>query len=316
MGENDDKVLSIKKMLKSDENAKEVFSPTLMKNLWTNIMKGSVVQQLAGSIPMALNGTAVSMPVGQPIAGVVDEGGVKPVGTLSTAVKVVRPIKLALMILYTEELAIADPLGEYARIQAQLAEGIARAIDVAVIHGKDATNGQAITGVESLLQTTKSVTIPTAPGKPGDLFKLFFEAYNKVVIPEDDQEAEYGFTHLLASQKIKSKLALESDGFGRPLYQDSMNVNNSFSTVMGVPTTYSRAVSGYGQATDAKALAIGGDFKDNLRLGFAQKITFRRASERAGGIDLFDTNMRAILAECHVGWVIRDLNAFAKIVAE
>ena len=105
------------------------------------------------------------------------------------------------------------------------------------------------------------------------------------------------------------------DAQGRPLYQSSPDITAKFGTVMGVPTTYSRAVSGYEKAKTgaAKLLGVGGDFKDALRLGFVETITYRKATERAGGVDLFDRNMGAILAEAQFGWVLRDPKAFTKI---
>lgn len=308
------KIETVDKILKANAGNEAAFPKTVVKGIWDNVLKGSVAQQLAGSVPVSINGTAIPIPVGQPTAGIVAEGGLKPVATLASKVKTVTPVKAAVMILFSEETAKADPLGEYSRIQKALGEAIARAIDTAIIHGIDATTGTAITGKESLVSTTKNTVIDPAQTAPGYLTKQLSAAYDSVVL-DDDDEAEYGFDHFLFTPKFRSSLVNALDAQGRPLYQSSPDITAKFGTVMGVPTTYSRAVSGYekAKAGAAKLLGVGGDFKDALRLGFVETITYRKATERAGGVDLFDRNMGAILAEAQFGWVLRDPKAFTKI---
>lgn len=308
------KIETVDKILKANAGNEAAFPKTVVKGIWDNVLKGSVAQQLAGSVPVSINGTAIPIPVGQPTAGIVAEGGLKPVATLASKVKTVTPVKAAVMILFSEETAKADPLGEYSRIQKALGEAIARAIDTAIIHGIDATTGTAITGKESLVSTTKNTVIDPAQTAPGYLTKQLSAAYDSVVL-DDEDEAEYGFDHFLFAPKFRSSLVNALDAQGRPLYQSSPDITAKFGTVMGVPTTYSRAVSGYEKAKTgaAKLLGIGGDFKDALRLGFVETITYRKATERAGGVDLFDRNMGAILAEAQFGWVLRDPKAFTKI---
>lgn len=308
------KIETVDKILKANAGNEAAFPKTVVKGIWDNVLKGSVVQQLAGSVPVSINGTAIPIPVGQPTAGIVAEGGLKPVATLASKVKTVTPVKAAVMILFSEETAKADPLGEYSRIQKALGEAIARAIDTAIIHGIDATTGTAITGKESLVSTTKNTVIDPAQTVPGYLTKQLSAAYDSVVL-DDNDEAEYGFDHFLFAPKFRSSLVNALDAQGRPLYQSSPDITAKFGTVMGVPTTYSRAVSGYEKAKTgaAKLLGVGGDFKDALRLGFVETITYRKATERAGGVDLFDRNMGAILAEAQFGWVLRDPKAFTKI---
>lgn len=308
------KIETVDKILKANAGNEAAFPKTVVKGIWDNVLKGSVAQQLAGSVPVSINGTAIPIPVGQPTAGIVAEGGLKPVATLASKVKTVTPVKAAVMILFSEETAKADPLGEYSRIQKALGEAIARAIDTAIIHGIDATTGTAIVGKESLVSTTKNTVIDPAQTAPGYLTKQLSAAYDSVVL-DDEDEAEYGFDHFLFAPKFRSSLVNALDAQGRPLYQSSPDITAKFGTVMGVPTTYSRAVSGYEKAKTgaAKLLGIGGDFKDALRLGFVETITYRKATERAGGVDLFDRNMGAILAEAQFGWVLRDPKAFTKI---
>jgi HK97 family phage major capsid protein len=307
---NEEKIETVSKILNANRGNEAAFPMTVARGIWDQAMHGSVVQQLAGSIPVSINGTAIPIPLGQPTAGIVQEGGVKPVGTIETKVKTVKPVKAALMILYSMETAQADPLGEYSRIRSSLSEGIARAIDTAVIHGKDANTGDTIVGGgEALASTTNVTTIDLASTKAGYLTQQLSAAYNSVTLADE----EYGFDHFLLAPKFRSPLVTAVDGNGMPLYQTTHDITNQFSTVLGVPAVYHRAVQGYEKAKDDKILGIGGDFKDALRLGFVESITFRKAAERAGGIDLFDRNLGAILAEVQFGWVLRDPSAFVKL---
>lgn len=313
MADTEAKILTINKILTAAPNGRDAFPKTIAKGVWGLAMKGSVAQRLAGSIPVALNGTAIPIPVGQPTAGIVAEGAAKPVGELGAKVKTVQPIKTALIIIYSMETAQADPLGEYSRIQATLAEGIARAIDTAVIYGIDANTGTAITGQESLSATTLSQEIDLASTKPNYLTDALVDAYSKVTVGTD-----YSFSSFLLSEKFRAPLAKAADSTGRPLYQDAVNLAAEWTRVMGLPATFSKAVDGYEKAKTpaTKVLGFGGDFKDALRLGFVENITFRRASEYAAGIDLFGRNLGAILAEAQFGFALRDPAAFVKLTSK
>lgn len=313
MADNEAKIETIRKILDTNVGNSDAFPKTVVQNIWDTAKKGSIIQTLAGAVPLSLNGDAIPIPVGQATAGVVAEGETKPVTTMATKVKTVTPIKVATMILYSMETAQADALGEYSRIQNFLAEAIARSVDMAVIHGVDANTGTKITGKEALRDTTKAIEIDLTQEKAGYIGKQLTAGYDAVVLDAVD-EHEFDFNHFLFAPKFRSSLVNALDGQGRPLYQASTNLADQFTTVLGLPAAWHRSVSGYERAKTGveKLLGFGGDFKDNIRLGYVNQITYRRASERAGGIDLFDRNLGAILAEAQFGWVVRDTKAFVK----
>ena len=310
MAVNDAKIETIDKILSANTGNEEAFPKSVAKGVWEKVLQGSVVQRLAGSIPVSLNGTAIPVPVGQPVAGIVAEGAEKPVGTLETKVKTMEPVKAALIIVYSMEAAQADPLGEYSRIQAALAEGVARTIDTAVITGKDALTGTAIAGKESLADAA-GVEVDLTDTTPGYLAGKISDAYDAVTLYG---EGDYEFTELLLGREWRSPLIGAVDAGKNRLFV-SGNLNQPVNQVLGLDTTFSQAVHGWGAAAEANVLGFGGDFKDAVKFGYVERITFRRASERAGGIDLFDRNLGAILCEAQFGWVIRDTHAFAKFTA-
>lgn len=311
MADNEAKIETIDKILSANAGNEEAFPKSVANGVWEKVLKGSVVQGLAGSIPVSLNGTAIPVPVGQPVAGIVGEGETKPVGTLETKVKTMEPVKAALTIIYSMEAAQADPLGEYGRIQAALAEGVARAIDTAVLTGKDALTGSKLEGKESLADAANAVEVDLTDETAGYLAGQISEAYDAVTLYD---EGDFEFNELLLGREWRSPLIGAVDAGGNRLYT-SGNLNQPVSQVLGLKSTFSQAVHGWGAAKDATVLGFGGDFKDAIKFGYVSRITFRRASERAGGIDLFDRNLGAILCEAQFGWVIRDVNAFAKFTA-
>ena len=223
MADNEAKIETIRKILDTNVGNSDAFPKTVVQNIWDTAKKGSIIQTLAGAVPLSLNGDAIPIPVGQATAGVVAEGETKPVTTMATKVKTVTPIKVATMILYSMETAQADPLGEYSRIQGFLAEAIARSVDMAVIHGVDANTGTKITGKEALRDTTKAIEIDLAQEKAGYIGKRLTAGYDAVVLDVVD-EHEFDFNHFLFAPKFRSSLVNALDGQGRPLYQASTNL--------------------------------------------------------------------------------------------
>lgn len=308
--DNAAKLETIDKILSANEGNEEAFPKTVVKGIWDRALKGSIAQSVCGSVPVALNGIAVPVPVSQPVAGVVGEAGEKPVTTLETKVKTMSPIKVAVIALYSMEAAKADPLGEYNRIQGELGEAVAKAIDTAVFTGKDALTGTEIPGVESFASASNTVEVDLSDRTAGYLANKITEAYDAVVLGEE----EYDFTELLLTPHWRTALVNSVDAGGNRLY-NSLNVNQRINDVMGLSTVFSRAIQGYAAAKTDSVLGYGGDFKDAMKFGYVENITFRRASERAGGIDLFDHNLGAILCEAQFGWIVRDAAALAKFTS-
>lgn len=305
------KIETISKILAADANNPEAFPKDVLPDLWQRVFKNSVAQTVGGSVPLTLRGVAVPIPVGRATAGYIDEGQVAPESTLTSKTKIIKPHKVATIIVYSDETARANPLAEYARIQRELADAIARAIDCGVFLGKDPVTGTEISGVEALT-AAQTQTLDLASTKAGQLTSDLSDAYDKVVLDDED----YDFTSFVLSPKLRGNLVKAADTTGRPLYQQSTNLRDNWATVLGVPTVFSKHINGDGKAKDASVLGIGGDFAENLRLGFEETVTITRASEYAAGIDLFGRGLKAVKAEAVIGWGIRDVKAFVQLKAK
>lgn len=306
------KIETISKILAADANNPEAFPKDVLPDLWQRVFKNSVAQTVGGSVPLTLRGVAVPIPVGRATAGYIDEGQVAPESTLTSKTKIIKPHKVATIIVYSDETARANPLAEYARIQRELADAIARAIDCGVFLGRDPVTGSAIPGVEALT-AAQTQTLDLASAKAGQLTSDLSDAYDKVVLNDDE---DYDFTSFVLSPKLRGNLVKAADTTGRPLYQQSPNLRDSWATVLGVPAVFSKHINGDGKAKDATVLGIGGDFAENLRLGFEENVTITRASEYAAGIDLFGRGLKAVKAEAVIGWGIRDVKAFVQLKAK
>ena len=305
------KIETISKILAADANNPEAFPKDVLPDLWQRVFKNSVAQTVGGSVPLTLRGVAVPIPVGRATAGYIDEGQVAPESTLTSKTKIIKPHKVATIIVYSDETARANPLAEYARIQRELADAIARAIDCGVFLGKDPVTGSEISGVEALT-AAQTQTLDLASTKAGQLTSDLSDAYDKVVLDDED----YDFTGFVLSPKLRGNLVKAADTTGRPLYQQSTNLRDNWATVLGVPAVFSKHINGDGKAKDAAVLGIGGDFAENLRLGFEENVTITRASEYAAGIDLFGRGLKAVKAEAVIGWGIRDVKAFVQLRAK
>lgn len=288
-----------------------IFPVEFSNKVITKAVQDSVIKKLAGDqLALPLTGSSIAVQTSLPEAGVVGEAGLKPVTSLGLSSKTLRPIKVAAIITWSEELAKADKLGLEGIIQQQLAGAITRAFDLAVLHGKS-TNGQTIPGVEFVNQTTKRVELGTTAQTKGGISGDIITGIKAV----QDARLGYRVNGLAADNSLRLDLMAATDTNGRPIYQSSLDLTDDMGKVFGLPTAYGNAVSGQiGTNADTKVRAIGGDWSQ-LVYGFANEITFKYSNEAsitdgATTTSLFQTNQEALLCEASFGWAIADTNAF------
>lgn len=312
MADESAKFMTIQKITSGDNAAgfpKEVLAP-----IWKRAFEGSLVQRVCGHTPVSLAGNVMSYPIGRPIAGIVGEGEEKPVTEVKVGLKTFTPKKTAAIVVLSKEAIMANPLGAFDSLQGQLSQAIADCIDTAVLFGKNSKGGADIAGVQSIDSTPNVVTLdPTQENTTGYIAKQIQAAYDKVVL-QRDEAGDFDVNQFLFSPSFRSKIIGQTDTLGRPLYQSALNLADPVSTVFGIPSIYSPTVNGRGDVVSAKTVGFGGDFKENLRLGFVENLTWDTADQYAAGKDLFSHNLIAIRVEAIFGWVLRDPKAFVKIV--
>lgn len=292
-------------------------------DIFAKATESSLVLRLPGArqIPVGIGETVVRVGGTEPEAGQVGgttlvsrEGAVKPYTGVSWANKVFSPCKFAATITESSEFEEADPEGFAASIETKMVSAIYRAVDMAVLHGKDNITGAALNGIATngyINATTNRVNLD---GVANDaMYDTLLDGYAKVV----DNDLDYDFTGWAADKRVRVPLLRAKDAEGRPAFQTSPDLRESFGSLMGLPVEFGKAVSGaIGANTDSGVRLFGGDF-GQLAFGFANQIKLRRNDTgMAGDINLFETNQVAILIEVTFGWLVNDPEAFVAYTAD
>ena len=272
----------------------------------------SVVMRLGGTIPVTLGETSIPTTTKRPEVGVIGEGEAKPVSDVGYGAKTFTPVKLATIVVVSEEFARANVGGTYDQISDDLAFALARGADLLSLHGRSPLTGALVEGKEYINQTSNRVVLGSTPPEEGGISADLVAGYELVV--NDDTSDE--FTGFAADSRVRPRLIGATDRNGRPLLQAATNLADRMDTVLGLPTAYSRAVSGrIGASPDTGVRAFGGDWS-LVRWGFAQEMTIKVSTEATVMIDgqlvsLWQHNLVGLLVEATFGWAIGNVDAFA-----
>lgn len=276
----------------------------------------SVIGRLSGSIPMPITGTSIAFQTGEPVAGIVGEGEMKPVIKAGVATKSAKPIKAAALMYWSKEARQANPLGYLGMLENAAKDAIRRAIDMAVIHGKNALTDARISGIEAIVDTANAVQLGTAAANAGGLSADLVGGYTIVADRGGD------FSGFAADPRMRARLMGARDSYGTPVFatgaRGGVDLKDPMGDLLGLPVTFAKAVGGkMGVVEDTKIRVIGGDFAQNIKFGYVEQLTYRRTdvgtiTDGDVEINLFQQNMEAYLVEAQFGWMIRDVNNFVK----
>jgi HK97 family phage major capsid protein len=306
----------------------EMLPETVVGDIFTKAKSQSTVMQLGQQVPVGINETTVTVSGTFPEAGQVGgttlasrEGGVKPVAGLQYgSQKSFMPIKLAVIVTVSREYALTNPEGYYTQLTTQLSRAIARAADLAVVHGRDALRGTTLNGISNnsyLNATTNRVELDLSGSASPDLVAQILEGWN-MVVSEDNGPGNLDFNALAVAPSVRPAVVTARDDDGQRLYIPGnaagngfdINVNDSFGSLLGIPVTFATSVTGrLGQSADTGVRMIGGDFSQ-LAWGYADAISVRISDQASldngsgGVINLWQTNQIAVLAEATFGWYV------------
>lgn len=297
--------------------------PTVVGPIFEKAQENSLVLRMGERIPVDYNGTTIPVNVKRPEVGQVGvgtsnedrEGHRKPLTGVAWDTKTFAPIKLAAIVTASKEFVDKNPAGLWSQVQNDLGYAMGRGIDLAVAHGLSPLTGAPLQGVDPnnvLANTTKAVSLDASGTTLVDnLLSMYAQA------SAGDKE----FNAWAADPRYRAELALLSavrDSNGNIVNAPALNLNANVGNLLGFPVHYGRAVGGdLGAAADSGVRVIGGDFSQ-LKYGFADQISFRvtdqatLTDEDGQAVSLWQTNQVAILIECTFGWIVGDLDAFAK----
>ena len=321
----------------------ELLPKTLVGDIFSKAKTQSVLMTLGQQVPVSLGETVIPVPsLYKPAAGQVGtgtsfeqrEGHAKPVTGFEYGTQMsFAPIKLAVIVTASREFALVNPEGLWTSLATDLPAAIARAADLAVVHGKDALRGTTLQGISNnkyINLTTNRTVMNLAAGRvvngsgvvtTGDAIDQFLAAAALVPAANEDYEV----TNWAYDPSIQAQIATTRRADGTPLWRPAgvpstgseINIKASVpGDILGIPASAHKVVKGkIDRAAATKVRVIGGDFSQ-LAWGYADQITFRVSDQAtlpngAGGfIDLFSTNQVAVLCEATFGWLVPDPQAF------
>lgn len=257
----------------------------------------SVVQQLARQVPLGINGEAIPVVTGKPVAGWVAEGAAKPASEGAMSLVNMDPEKLACIAVVSAEVVRANPGGYMDTIRADIAEAFANAFDAAALYG---TNSPF---AADLADTTKSVEFTA------DVYSNLVAALSLLV---NDGKKLSGFALGLKTEPLM--LGAE-DTTGRPIFVDSPPTDTVVDgqlrgRLIGRPIILDEA------ADSGTNRGFGGDWTQ-VAWGVVGGISYSVSTEatvtiNAELVSLWEHNLVAIKAEAEYGFVINDVAAFVE----
>jgi hypothetical protein len=226
--------------------------PDVVGPIFAKSSEQSAVMPLARRIPLSVSAaTAIPVPMDIPQAGWVAEGGVKPASQVGIGYKTMTGKKVALLVPFSQEVAMTNPAGMYEQLVEQDAPtAIARAFDQAAINGTDSRTGSTGPFVDYLARANNTQALGTVTQANGGLYGDIVTGAGKVV------DKNFDFTGIAADPRFKVDALLQTDTQGRPLFNDahstSTNASGVDQTLAGFPVTFGRGVSGkYWRGGDA-----------------------------------------------------------------
>lgn len=271
--------------------------------IWGQTFEESVVAKLSGTKAITINGQTAPVVTKRPSAQIIGESQPKSASDFELGAKTMKVLKAHVGFALSWETVLANPAGALEIIRDEFSSAIARQIDLAVIHGRNAADGTQLTSVDEFLsQTTNAVEVADDAG----IDAAIFDGASLI-----SRGARYN--GLAVDDKFSTRIAAARDSQGRRLYPD-VSLGGELSSFSGVPMAASPAVSGDTDASDVtNILAIGGDWK-SLTFGKAAEITFKTIEygDPFGTGDLQNLNQIGVRSEIIFGYSIRDLDAFVK----
>lgn len=295
------------KTLLGGDGGQSLLPRSVSDEIWNLATAEAIVPSLAKTHPVILGENLIPVLTKRPAASIIGEGQNKVDSELEVGAKTIKPIKAVVGLEFTMETIQKNPAGVLDMMAAELSAALARQIDLAVLHGRQAADGKTLSGnPEFLAQTTKTVTLS---GDAKNVDAELWDGYNQVV----GGDKPLGFNGFALDPRLVGMLANARDKEGRRTNPD-IPMGGTVATYAGQSVRVSRGVSGQVDASaDTNIRGFGGDWTA-LRFGRALDIGLKRIEygDPFGNGDLQRRNSVAFMTEVIFGWGILDLDAFVK----
>lgn len=275
---------------------------SLSSEIWQDALEEAVVPRLAKSHPVILGENTIPTLTKRPAASIIGEGEDKKQSDLQIGSKSFRPIKAVVGLEFTMEAVETNPVNVLDQLASEAAGALARQIDLAVLHGRQASDGKQLSGQDYVTQGAIEIELPS----PEKVDQAVWEGYSLI------SESDNSFNGFAADPRFSAFVGNARDEHGRRMYPEIGMGGNGLSTFNGLPVAVAKTVSGRVDASkDTGIMAIGGDW-DAVRFGRALDIPLRRIEygDPLGNGDLQRRNSIAFIAEIMFGWAIMKDDAF------
>lgn len=294
-------------MVYTNTKAPDALVPkNLSDEIWRTAMAEAVVPTLAKSTPVIIGDNDVPVLEKRPAAHIVGESEAKTASEVEMGAKRLSTAKVVAGLEFSLEVVQSNPGHVLDMLAEELSGAISRQIDLAVLHGRNASTGAALSGDRDHLSTT---TNEVAVGS--DLTAIdeaLWEGYAQVV-------AKGGtMTGAAIDPKLTALIAQARNARGDRIYPDATMGGTNFGPFASLNTGSSKTVSGQVDGSaDTGVVGFAGDF-EALRFGRALDIPLKRIDygDPFGNGDLQRHNRVAFMVEAIVGWGVMDANRFVK----
>lgn len=276
-------------------------------DIWKVAAATALIPRLARSTPLILGENVFPTVTKRPAASIIAESQAKRASDFEIGSKTVKPVKAVVMTEFPLEIVLTNPASIIDTIATESADAIARQIDLAIIHNRDALTGASLSADnEYLNKTTQRIEVGAEPVST---------------------KAEIKSAAALVRQARFSPNGLALD----PLFQTRMidavypntntevfpnlSLSNDITNVLGLPAGVSETVSGAVDGSAATTLrGIAGDFS-SLRWGRVLDIRTKKVEygDPTGNGDLQARNHVAYITEAFFGWTVMDSKAFVAL---
>lgn len=284
----------------------------LSEEIFSVAAKTSVIQQLCRSTPLPSTGKAIPVVTGKPAAGWVSEAGRKPVSDATIGTQTMDPKKLAVIVPFSKEYLRDSKIDLLAMLRPLIAEAFAVAFDAAAIKGTSTPFPQF------LYQTTNTVEIGTASAATGGVYKDFVNTLGTVA----DEGKGYRITGFVADDTAETTILGAVNSQGSPLFNANPVTDGSIGSILGRPLYYNASIATpivTGTPNTGGVRVLAGDFRQAV-FGISEDISYDISTQAsivlADGttrLDLWQNNLVGLLAEAEYGFLVNDVQAFAKM---
>jgi HK97 family phage major capsid protein len=226
-----------------------LFPKTITDAIWEKVEEDSLMLTKGEQIPVSFGETVIPVTTKNPEVGQVGvgkansqrEGYRKPISGMAWDTRSMQPVKFATIVTMSSEFAKQNPQNWAGNLRNKLGKAFGRAIDTAIIHGRDTRLGTPLLGVDADDVLNNTTNVVAAGTNPSTLYDELIAAYELAEAGENE------FDSWIVDTRFRARLlraGIERDVAGNLMNPSGINLNSRTGNILGFPASYGRAVRG------------------------------------------------------------------------